>query len=623
MSTINQKEYLKKYLKIGAKTGEKKKKKKSEKTAGTRMKIIDDDVDTLLSQEIQDDIDAANEDAPQIVAVIDERPHSLIVDEKTNNTLWKPIGQASNNSEFQNFKIGSIKLNKNRDDSEKHRLLGTKSFSSSKRNDNLPSTSTSNNYNKLKDKHAVSKGNGNFPIKESTYSYNEKNYSPPRRDQDYSPQRKRDIDQSPKRREEDYSPPRKRKQSHSPVRKKDQDSSPRRKVNKDSDYSSPRRDDKDYSPPRKRNKSYSPRRKKDQDCSPQRKDNKDSEKDYSPPRRDNKDYSPPRKTDKDYSPPRKRDQDHSPLRKKDQDYSPQRKRDKDLSPLRKRDQDYSPQRKRDKDLSPLRKKDQDYSPQRKRDKDLSPPGKRDQDSSPQRKRDKDLSPLRGKHSPPKDKSRKKRSRWEKEDSPASKEPNKPETTMSGKKSGLQNAKNLVDEIARLQKEEDEMFQKMSSEMSGFNAAPVVRKRKPEEIVDPEKEAREKELKEKYHVWGKGVKQVEDESQRYAEQQKEMNKPLARYADDEDLERYLKEQEREGDPMLAYIRKKKKKVAVEHGIPEKPMYIGDFMPNRYAIRPGYRWDGVDRSNGYEKKWFETQNAKQAMQEEATKWSQEDM
>ena len=38
---------------------------------------------------------------------------------------------------------------------------------------------------------------------------------------------------------------------------------------------------------------------------------------------------------------------------------------------------------------------------------------------------------------------------------------------------------------------------------------------------------------------------------------EMSKPLARYADDEDLERMLKEREREGDPMLKFMKKKPK------------------------------------------------------------------
>lgn len=57
--------------------------------------------------------------------------------------------------------------------------------------------------------------------------------------------------------------------------------------------------------------------------------------------------------------------------------------------------------------------------------------------------------------------------------------------------------------------------------------------------------------------------------------------------------------------------------------DKPRYEGSFMPNRFGIRPGYRWDGVDRSNGYEKKWFEAQNSKKAVEEEAYKWSIADM
>lgn len=39
---------------------------------------------------------------------------------------------------------------------------------------------------------------------------------------------------------------------------------------------------------------------------------------------------------------------------------------------------------------------------------------------------------------------------------------------------------------------------------------------------------------------------------------EAQKPLARHRDDEDLDRMLREQEREGDPMAAMLRRKKEK-----------------------------------------------------------------
>lgn len=42
---------------------------------------------------------------------------------------------------------------------------------------------------------------------------------------------------------------------------------------------------------------------------------------------------------------------------------------------------------------------------------------------------------------------------------------------------------------------------------------------------------------------------------------EISKPVARYADDADLDRMLRAQEREGDPMLEYMRSKGTNVAV--------------------------------------------------------------
>ena len=46
-------------------------------------------------------------------------------------------------------------------------------------------------------------------------------------------------------------------------------------------------------------------------------------------------------------------------------------------------------------------------------------------------------------------------------------------------------------------------------------------------------------------------------------------------------------------------------------------------NRYSIRPGRHWDGVDRSNGFEREMFKSQNAQRARQQEAFYMGQEDM
>lgn len=47
-----------------------------------------------------------------------------------------------------------------------------------------------------------------------------------------------------------------------------------------------------------------------------------------------------------------------------------------------------------------------------------------------------------------------------------------------------------------------------------------------------------------------------EEQRVAEMVHEMNKPLARGKDDADLDSYLKDQDRAGDPMLEFMKKKR-------------------------------------------------------------------
>ena len=60
------------------------------------------------------------------------------------------------------------------------------------------------------------------------------------------------------------------------------------------------------------------------------------------------------------------------------------------------------------------------------------------------------------------------------------------------------------------------------------------------------------------VWLGRLRQKELQDERISDALHEAEKPLARYSDDADLDARLREQEREGDTMLAYIRKKKEK-----------------------------------------------------------------
>lgn len=143
-----------------------------------------------------------------------------------------------------------------------------------------------------------------------------------------------------------------------------------------------------------------------------------------------------------------------------------------------------------------------------------------------------------------------------------------------------------------------------------------------EREEKKRKAGEKAAKdEKYAQWGKGLAQSQMHQQKLEDAVHEAQKPLARHCDDEDLDRMLREQEREGDPMAAMLRRKKDRNIKTQ---DKPRYKGPAPPpNRFNILPGYRWDGVDRSNGFEQKRYARIADKKAVQEAAYKWSVEDM
>ena len=95
-------------------------------------------------------------------------------------------------------------------------------------------------------------------------------------------------------------------------------------------------------------------------------------------------------------------------------------------------------------------------------------------------------------------------------------------------------------------------------------------------------------------------------------------PLARYADDVEMNEELKEKERWNDPAAAFISKKK----AGKSVTGQPLYQGAWMPNRYGIRPGYRWDGVDRGNGFEAEYFKARNHRKNMKELDYAWQMDE-
>ncbi|KAK9266876.1 hypothetical protein L1049_027135 [Liquidambar formosana] len=213
------------------------------------------------------------------------------------------------------------------------------------------------------------------------------------------------------------------------------------------------------------------------------------------------------------------------------------------------------------------------------------------------------------------------------------------------KTGLVTGQDIKEDISKTKKDDWLRFKGMDPSISGRGAEPVYRdKIKGERISKDEflkSQKGEEKPKEKKLEWGKGLAQKREAEARQQELELEKDKPFARTRDDPELDEMLKERVRWGDPMAHLVKKKQSELVlpnlgdsgkmkesgfiIPQDIPNHSwIKLGlDAAPNRYGIRPGRHWDGVDRSNGYEKGLFKRMNEKQATEKEAYLWSVSDM
>jgi len=120
----------------------------------------------------------------------------------------------------------------------------------------------------------------------------------------------------------------------------------------------------------------------------------------------------------------------------------------------------------------------------------------------------------------------------------------------------------------------------------------------------------------------GVGKVDKDAQQDDKQREEDDKGRGYHGtlfDDPQLNAELFDRDRFGDPMANMVTSSKKK----KNLLEKKYYKGASPANRFGIRAGVQWDGIDRGNGFEKRWFQARNAEIAKEIVLLRMAQEDM
>lgn len=196
---------------------------------------------------------------------------------------------------------------------------------------------------------------------------------------------------------------------------------------------------------------------------------------------------------------------------------------------------------------------------------------------------------------------------------------------NGAKAGLQSAEEVSAAMRQKEAEEKREAEKAAKEMGSAAQETIYRDasgriinvamKRAEARKKAEEEERQKREKERA---ARGDVQNAEAARRKQQLQDAKTMTIARYADDAELNDELKEKSQWNDPAANFLTKKK----AGKSVTGKPLYQGAFQPNRYGIRPGHRWDGVDRGNGFETQWFAARNKKADVEKMEYQWQMDE-
>lgn len=180
---------------------------------------------------------------------------------------------------------------------------------------------------------------------------------------------------------------------------------------------------------------------------------------------------------------------------------------------------------------------------------------------------------------------------------------------SGAHAGLQTADQVTAQLKRKEAEEQRRLMEDRDEHRGKEKETIYRDASGRMInvhmkrAEARKKAGEEAAKAALELDAqKGDVQLAETEKRREQLSKARFMPVARYADDVELNEDLKERERWNDPAAGFVEKKRGGKSISG----KPLFKGPAAPNRYGILPGHRWDAVDRGTGFEKEYFAARN-----------------